>query len=165
MRSSIATSLAIGGLIASWAIAFGPVAFQTGGNVLFLLLMLSLVFLLWGAIGFIVRNEGYFVSALGGQMAWSLCAMSLLGNSALVLWGAFFIHVVVITSGSRGMWLTIWLPSVNERTEIKLRGILRWNMLMAFGWLGTAAAFSIMFFTATPWLVIHGCPPARSIGG
>ncbi len=156
MRPPIGPVMAYACLLLSWGLAVVPMTVLTSGNAFILLIALSSIFLLWGIWALIAKNEARFIAALGGQMAWSICALSLLGWSAVVLWIFLFAHLVAILTGTRGMWLMVRLPSTTGPANAGLKKALRRNLLLAYEWVGAAALISILFLALTPWLTIGG---------
>jgi hypothetical protein len=156
MKLSIGPVSATLCLIASWCLATAPIAILTSGNVFILLIILASSFLLWGIFAAYSKNEVRYIGALGGQMAWSVCAIALFGGSAVGLWVLVFAHLAIMVTGTRGMWFMIWLPPTEGPVEHGIKKALLQNLLLAYEWLGAAALISGLIIATTPWLVING---------
>jgi hypothetical protein len=91
-----------GCLLLSLALAVSPIVPLVSVGETVLLTAFSVALLTLGALAVRSGSEARYVASLGGQMAWSLCALALLGASAVALWALLFLHLMTVITGTRG---------------------------------------------------------------
>lgn len=148
--------LASGCLLLSLALAVSPVVPLISVDGTVLLTALSMALLILGALAVRSGSEARYATSLGGQMAWSLCALALLGTSAVALWALLFLHLILVITGIRGLSIGAKLLSSDRGQKVQASRLMLRNLLLAYEWLGASAVISALLIVLTPWLMIPG---------